>query len=481
MKHDLFLAEETEPEKGFIAQQGTADVTFGDIFHLFSAAVKAKIRRSVVLCLCTQTAACVAGFLALEQADAVPFLLGKTLTKDHLVRWMERFSIQYLWIPAETAEKMLAADDFAVLCAFRDYLLVEKCGAPAPPCGLYPELALLLPTSGSTGAQKVVRLSKDNLRASLALIQEIAGFNQKDVGLVYLPVEHCFTIGLIHALYHTGAKIVCASNGILEAGQPGFMDKNQISVLISVTYIIDLLRKTDFFQTPHPTLRIIANGAGATPRETQDFLAGYLERQGGRLIPTYGQTEVTIVASALPAEALHRVYHSIGKPYGDVVMTIENPDKCGIGELVIRSAAVMLGYASCAADLSLGNVTGNVIHTGDLARRDEEGYYYIKGRKARFAKLYGERISLQYLEEELSARFPDCEFACVSNDETIAVVSTAAADRRPEILQAAARIAGVHSMTVTFVPLPAIPRKETGKVQYFALQKLVYGGGGAHA
>ena len=62
-----------------------------------------------------------------------------------------------------------------------------------------------------------------------------------------------------------------------------------------------------------------------------------------------------------------------------------------VGEMVYRGPNVTFGYAQSGTDLAKGDENGGVQRTGDIARRDAEGFYYIVGRISRFLKLYGLR------------------------------------------------------------------------------------------
>ena len=72
-----------------------------------------------------------------------------------------------------------------------------------------------------------------------------------------------------------------------------------------------------------------------------------------------------------------------------------------IGELVYKGKNVSLGYAECFNDLLRGDDNKGTLYTGDLVYKDNDGFYYIAGRKKRFLKLFGNRISLDYTEDFL--------------------------------------------------------------------------------
>ena len=70
-------------------------------------------------------------------------------------------------------------------------------------------------------------------------------------------------------------------------------------------------------------------------------------------------------------------------------------------KLVVRGKNIFLGYANNYKDLFNGDVNNQILYTGDYAFRDNQGFFYITGRKSRFAKLFGFRINLDDIENIL--------------------------------------------------------------------------------
>jgi acyl-coenzyme A synthetase/AMP-(fatty) acid ligase len=93
------------------------------------------------------------------------------------------------------------------------------------------------------------------------------------------------------------------------------------------------------------------------------------------------------------------------------------------GELVYRGPNVTIGYAVNGADLDKGDENNGVLHTGDIAKRDTDGYYYIVGRLSRFLKHYGIRIGLDETEQMIRSSF-DTESICIGNDEKMLIKIT---------------------------------------------------------
>ena len=65
----------------------------------------------------------------------------------------------------------------------------------------------------------------------------------------------------------------------------------------------------------------------------------------------------------------------------------------------------MMGYAECGEDLNKGDELGGVLRTGDMAKRDEDGFYFIVGRKKRFLKIYGNRVNLEEIDILIKEKF----------------------------------------------------------------------------
>ena len=146
------------------------------------------------------------------------------------------------------------------------------------------------------------------------------------------------------------------------------------------------------------------------------------------------------------------------------------------GELVYEGKNVMMGYAKERKDLSEGDGCGGILFTGDMAKRDEEGFYYIEGRKKRFLKLYGNRISLDGTERLLKQNFGDCEFACTGNDEGMNIFTSLTGEEWPEKEEILLFLEGTMKLPgrlFRVIPVDQIPRNEAGKVQYKMLEELL--------
>jgi acyl-CoA synthetase (AMP-forming)/AMP-acid ligase II len=180
----------------------------------------------------------------------------------------------------------------------------------------------------------------------------------------------------------------------------------------------------------------------------------------------YGQTEATARISYVPPENLASSMGSIGIPIPGGHLRVDSDG----GELVYCGPNVMLGYANNVQDLSKGNELNSELHTGDLARKDANGFFYIVGRMKRFLKLFGLRVSLDDVESALSKHF-DSPLACFGSDEVlqIAVEDKSLTD---SVRKLCCELFKLHHSVVRVSHIAPLPLTSNGKMDYTALASL---------
>ncbi|MCR4673512.1 MAG: AMP-binding protein, partial [Lachnospiraceae bacterium] len=145
------------------------------------------------------------------------------------------------------------------------------------------------------------------------------------------------------------------------------------------------------------------------------------------------------------------------------------------GELVVESGSVSLGYADDYNDLCRGDDNGGCLHTGDLAVIDSSGHIHLKGRIKRIAKLLGERINLDDIEELLKKEYTSCGFACTDIDEHMVVAYDSPIIDGHEIKKILSERVGIQRQMVETIYIETIPRLSNGKVDYQGVGDLING------
>jgi len=276
----------------------------------------------------------------------------------------------------------IIALDTAQSCDLDYEKLLAATNQPVLPIDLKPDdPAVLLYTSGTTSGPKGTILTHKNLISDINQYQEFVGIKKGSVNLQVSPLYHAANIFTYVHLLAGGTTVFMqkvTSEAIFNA-----IEKYHVNFMFTVpTVLYSMLDAPDRQQRDLSSLQTLEYGAAAIvgPR-----LESALEILGNRLLHAFGMTEVTSHASML-GKIDHRTHPgSIGRPLPRVQMRIV--DDAGqplgaeeIGELEVKGDNVTPGYWRNPA------ATAEAFHdgwlaTGDLARRDIDGYYYIVGRK----------------------------------------------------------------------------------------------------
>ena len=130
-----------------------------------------------------------------------------------------------------------------------------------------------------------------------------------------------------------------------------------------------------------------------------------------------------------------------------------------------------MGYALTREDLMKGDEFGGEYHTGDIARRDPEGFYYVIGRKGRFLKLFGLRVSLDETERILKTQYPDTEFVCTGDDSRMNIFMTQES-LKEEVIPFISEKTKLHRSAFRVLVIDEIPRNDYGKVKFAVLDEI---------
>lgn len=351
---------------------------------------------------------------------------------------------------------------------FRDGDLIERSNNPRNRTILHSDLALLLPTSGSTGSPKLVRHSYRNIEANAENVKNLFGLTEDERAMAVLPIHYTMGLSVITSHLKAGAAVILSGRSLLDVAFWKMMRDERVTSFTGVPYSYELLMKLRFTRMNLPDLKTITQGGGKLTPEMFAALADYAANTGKRFIATYGQSECTARMAYLPAELAQKKTCSIGfaEPGGQLSIVDEKGNETfegeATGEMVYRGENVTLGYATCAEDLAKGDENHGVMHTGDLARRDSEGCYFIVGRLKRFLKIFGLRIGLDEIENLVKAEFAaDC--VCSGTDQML-VVTIAKNGVAESIIDFIEQKTHLFRKNIQVNEVDAITRNEAGKV-----------------
>lgn len=438
-------------------------LSYGELQAL-SDRIKAHIdSHELVFCLCGNTVGSLAGYVTFMNNDNATLLLDAHIEQSAFDTLYATYQPKYVWAP----EGFTTPDCATIAFEERGYKLwlFEDNHTHVSD-----KLALLLTTSGSTGSPKLVRLSKENVRSNALSIIEYLHITAEERPVTSLPMYYSFGLSIINSHLLMGATILLTEASYVERDFWKFANENGFTSFSGVPYTFEIMKFMKLWKQPMPSLRTLTQAGGKLSNELLQFFVEKFQPQGVNFYLMYGQTEATARMSYLEPEFSISKLGSIGKgiPGGTFSLmdadgkVVEGSDI--VGELVYTGANVSLGYAECAEDLIKGDENNGVLRTGDLAYRDQDGFYFIAGRKKRFLKLFGNRVSLDYVETLLKPMLTEC--VCVGNDSKLIVYTTSKDFDESAIIDYIVERTKILRTVFSVRHIDEIPRSETGKIQY---------------
>ena len=360
--------------------------------------------RTVIICQASNKPEFLTAYIGFMRKGLVPLLLPNQLNPSNLENLIETYNPRYLFLENT---KQITTSNFKYIKSIGIYDLHENSEAFI---NLNQNLALLMTTSGSTGSSKLVRLSYENIQANCEAIVEYMNLDNSSRAITTLPFNYSYGLSIINTHLYVGGSIILNENSITESSfWEKFLGLNATH-LGGVPFSYEMFRKFHKKIFSNHNLKVLTQAGGKLPHELVTFFANECKSRSINFFVMYGQTEATARMSYLGREEALANPKSIGKaiPNGRFSLLDETGqaitnNNCE-GELFFEGANVFMGYASKQSDLAKANEMNGKLFTGDLATRDERGYYYIVGRSNRIAKIHGVRINLQELDDFLRAK-----------------------------------------------------------------------------
>jgi len=456
-----------------VIQESGSVVTYGELLeHTNNLSDKIQ-EKCLVFCLCKNSIGSLLGYVAFLNAKIVPLMLDDGVDQELLYNLVKVYKPEYFWVPSEMLEKF---DDCISIHSDFDFTLLKNLFGQR--CFLHNDLALLLTTSGSTGSRKLVRQSYHNIRSNTGSIVEYLEIDQKERAITTLPMSYTYGLSIINSHLHVGASIILTNKTLVQKEFWLQLRTYNATSFGGVPFTYEMLNRLSFFKMELPSINVMTQAGGRLSADLHRKFSIYAEKTGKRFYVMYGQTEATARMSYLPYKVSLEKCGSIGIaiPSGKFFLVDEQNNKINncdsIGELTYIGENVSLGYAVNNDDLAKGNERQGVLSTGDLAKVDEDGFYWIVGRKKRFLKIFGNRINLDEVEELLKNRYSNIDLACDGVDDNIYIFVT---DNKivTDVRQYLGDKTGLNHVSITVKYINEIPKNESGKTIYNDLSGLI--------
>ncbi len=337
-------------------------------------------------------------------------------------------------------------------------------------------LNILLSTSGSTGSPKLIKISKKNLVANANSIVEYLGLNKDDRAISSLPLHYSYGLSVLNTHLLVGAKFYLTNLPVTNKKFWSFFKENKITSMSGVPATWRILRKLFFDRMDLSSLKFITQAGGKLSNEEVKWLAKLGNNFNCKVFIMYGQTEATARISYLKPEMILEKCGSIGKviPNGKLYLKGENNKTINKsnkeGELIYKGENVMIGYASEISDLKTSSINKE-LHTGDLAYFDKDGYFWITGRKKRFIKIFGNRVSMDDIESFLYEKGFESSVIGM-DDKLIIVLNNEENISSDDLVSLLSNFYKIHFSAIEVMRIDTIPRTSSGKTEYNKLSEI---------
>lgn len=342
------------------------------------------------------------------------------------------------------------------------------------------DIASMIYTSGTTGHPKACMLSHGNYIADLSYVVPRIELAEEDTNMCIMPLFHVNgQVASVLATMWTGGTLVLEEMFKPRTFIPT-LKKYKCSSFSAVPAMYNFLNEMPEYKEGEDLSFLKACICGAAPMPVEVF--NKFERKfKGKIIEGYGLSEGTCVSSLNPLHGERKI-GSIGTPLEGQEMAImdasNKPLADGeIGEIVVKGANVMQGYFKNEEATSAAIVDG-WLHTGDMGYRDQEGYYFITGRKKEMIIRGGENIYPKEIEEALYEHEGIMECAVIGlpdkkyGEQVVAVIRLkegANENARSMRTYLKPKIAN-YKMPAKFEFVLDLPKTSTGKIQKVKLR-----------
>ena len=337
---------------------------------------------------------------------------------------------------------------------------------------IHKDLSILMPTSGSMGSKKYVRISKKNIFENTKSIISYLKLNKKDRSITSMPFCYSYMLSVINSHIEIGASIFVTSETIVQKNFWSILNINKITNFNGVPYHYEILLKFKLNKIFNKNIKFLTQAGGKLDSTKSKLIIKFCKKNNINFFKMYGQTEASPRMSFIKITNYLDKIDSIGKaiPGGRLELIDKNNKKITksnkIGELIYKGKNVCIGYAFNYKDLLKDDQNKNILKTGDLGFFDKKNFYYLVGRKSRIIKIYGNRFNLDDIEERLLKK--NIKIACKNSNNKLIVYSEKKHSEK-KLIKNIYKVIPLSKISMNFKFLDKIPRLRNGKIDYKSL------------
>lgn len=431
--------------------------TFLDILNFSNELSKYIKSRDLIVHLTTNSFESIASYVSCIKNDIVSLLLSDDLEKSFLENILKSYKPKYILLPI----KLQNMFQFKEIVKFKKYVLLQT--TFKIDYKINDDLILLLSTSGTTGTPKFVRQSYTNLSSNSNSIIEYLNIKSSHRAVTTLPTHYTFMLSIINTHLMVGASIVVTNYSMIQKEFYQLLKQEEITTISGVPFTFEMLKRLRFENLDLANVEYITQAGGKLADKLVEYFIVESQKKNIKFIVMYGQTEATARISYLPWKKAKEKIGSIGIaiPHGKITLADDN-------ELIYSGENVTLGYASDCYDLQNGDDNQGLLHTGDIAQVDEDGFFYITGRKKRFVKIFGNRINL----DEIDSILQNGGFEAITLGDDKNIIIYGVDNNKNETLTFLSKKLKLSKNIFKYKAVEQILRNSAGKILYKEMENL---------
>lgn len=468
---DTFLKKINRFKKKIAFYDDSKIYTYNDLISKLDLFEKIIGERKLVLLFCENKYEIVFSYINLILTNSVIILADKNLSSKNIYNIVDTYKPDFIF---NLKKKIKFSTTYEIFRFIENQIILKK--KTKHNFKIYKNLSLLLPTSGSTGSPKYVRISNLNLIENTSQIIDSLQLNENHITITTMPFNYTYGMSIINTHLACGASIVLNNYSFLEKKFWELLKIRKVTNFGGVPFMYEMLSRVGFNRVLPKTILHLTQAGGKITEKLFQEIVEISKKKGFKFYSMYGQTETTSRMSVLNYRYADYKISSIGKPLKRGKFELID-DKNKIikssnvnGQLIYYGKNVSLGYSENIKDLSKGDKNKNKINTGDIAFRDSEGFFFISGRKKRFCKLFGVRISLDEVEYILNQL--NLNSAAISDDKILYLFFEKNIDKS-FVINKIVESVGLNKFYVKTIFPHKLPRKSSGKISYNELEEYV--------
>jgi len=377
-------------------------ISFGELDKQSDKLAKKFNKKNLAFLICENEIESILFYLSYLKNKCVLVLLEKNITEFNLNSLIKKYEPKYIF---KNKKNKIKCKNFTKKEIFLNYLIFENKNKLN--INIHKNLKILISTSGTTGNPKYVKLSEQNLSSNINSIIAYLKLNKHDSTITTLPMNYVYGLSIINTHLFVGGKIILNDFSVIDRKFWELAANHKITNINGVSYLYEIMDKIKFLNKDLSYVKFFTHAGGKINKQLQKKLIDFCIKNKKKIFFMYGAAEATARMGYVPWEYAKKKIGSIGIAIKGGRFWLENKKKQKImkknkiGELFYSGKNVFSGYANNFHDLSTINNL-DILNTGDFAKKDEDGFYFLLGRSDKFVKIQGNRLNLEDIERYTS-------------------------------------------------------------------------------